>query len=66
MARWIGGGWDAVERAQKEEKLHGVNVVKDRFDRPVCLFRNEWKVSGLEKECDYLRMVPWSMPPDDV
>jgi len=44
VARWVGGGWDAVERAQHEEKLHGVNVVQDRFGRPVCLFRNAWKV----------------------
>ena len=45
IARWVGGGWEAVEKADAEGKLFGVYVVKDRWNRPVLLFKNPWKVS---------------------
>jgi peptide chain release factor 3 len=37
--RWVGGGWEAVEKADKDGKLYGVYVVKDRWNRPVLLFK---------------------------
>ena len=40
----MGGGWEAVEKADAEGKLFGVYVVKDRWNRPVLLFKNPWKV----------------------
>eukprot|EP00595_Chromulina_sp_UTEXLB2642_P002343 CAMPEP_0196766618 /NCGR_PEP_ID=MMETSP1095-20130614/27693_1 /TAXON_ID=96789 ORGANISM="Chromulina nebulosa, Strain UTEXLB2642" /NCGR_SAMPLE_ID=MMETSP1095 /ASSEMBLY_ACC=CAM_ASM_000446 /LENGTH=397 /DNA_ID=CAMNT_0042129727 /DNA_START=157 /DNA_END=1347 /DNA_ORIENTATION=+ len=60
-ARWVGGGWDAIERAEKDGKLFGVQIVKDRWNRPVLLFRNPWKVTQLDNEETYLKLEPWAM-----
>ncbi len=35
ILRWVGGGWDAIEKADADGKLFGVHVVKDRWERPV-------------------------------
>ena len=60
-----GDGWEAVKRADTDAKLFGVYVCKDRWDRPVLLFRNPWKVSQLTTEVDYLHLEPWAMPPTE-
>jgi peptide chain release factor 3 len=65
-ARWVGGGWEAIERADADGKLFGVYVVQDRWNRPVLLFRNPWKVTQLSDEAGYLNLVPWAMPPSEV
>ena len=62
-ARWCEGGWEAIDKAEEEGKLFGVHVAKDRWERPVLLFRNPWKVTQLAGEVEYLDMVPWAMPP---
>jgi peptide chain release factor 3 len=36
VARWVLGGWPAVERAGR---MFNTTVVKDAFGRPVLLFR---------------------------
>lgn len=61
-ARWVLGGWDAVDKADKDGKLFGIMIVKDRWNRPVLLFRNPWKISQLDNEEEYLKLVPWAMP----
>lgn len=61
--RWVGGGWPAIQKAEVDGKLFGVNVVQDRWNRPVLLFRNPWKVSQLTTEEEYLKLEPWAMPP---
>lgn len=63
QARWVGGGWAAVEKAEADGKLFGVMIVQDRWKRPVLLFRNPWKVTQLVSEADFLDMQPWAMPP---
>lgn len=63
MARWCDGGWDAVDKAEADGKLFGVHLAKDRWDRPVLLFRNPWKVSQLAQDAPNLLMVPWATPP---
>ncbi len=63
MARWVNGGWDAIEKAEADGKLFNVYICKDRWGRPVLLFRNPWKVTSLQEEAPYLKMEPWSMPP---
>lgn len=63
MARWVVGGWPAVEKAEADGKLFGVSVVQDRWQRPVLLFRNPWKVTQLAEEEKYLQLEPWAMPP---
>ena len=47
IARWAEGGWSAVDKALDDGKLFGCHVAKDRWERPVLLFRNEWKVTQL-------------------
>jgi peptide chain release factor 3 len=61
--RWVQGGWSAVQKAETDGRLLGVNVVQDRWGRPVLLFRNPWKVAQLTQEESYLQLEPWAMPP---
>ena len=63
LARWVDGGWDAVDKADKEGKLFGIMIVQDRWQRPVLLFRNDWKAASLAEEEKYLELMPWSSPP---
>eukprot|EP00981_Chlorochromonas_danica_P010193 scaffold3054_cov152-Ochromonas_danica.AAC.2 len=65
LARWVGGDWESVEKAEKDDRLFGVQVVQDRWRRPVLLFRNPWKLQQLEEEAAYLKLTPWSMPPTE-
>lgn len=64
MARWVDGGWDAVDKADAAGNLFGTMIVQDRWKRPVLLFRNEWKANSLADEQKYLELTPWSQPPD--
>jgi peptide chain release factor 3 len=63
LARWVDGGWDAVDKADADGKLFGIMVVQDRWQRPVLLFRNDWKAASLAEEEKYLELKPWSKPP---
>lgn len=63
LARWADGGWEAVDKADKDGKLFGIMIVQDRWKRPVLLFRNDWKASSLAEEEKYLELKPWSKPP---
>lgn len=65
-ARWVGGGWDAIAKAETAGKLFGVYIVKDRWERPVLLFRNPWKVTQLVEDAAFLQLEPWAMPPADL
>ena len=64
LARWVDGGWDAVEKADADGKLFGIMIVQDRWQRPVLLFRNDWKAASLAQEEEYLELKPWSQPPN--
>ncbi len=63
IARWADGGWDAVDKADKDGKLFGTMIVQDRWQRPVLLFRNDWKAKAVADEEDYLELKAWSEPP---
>jgi peptide chain release factor 3 len=45
VARWVVGGWDAL---QKVGRLFNTMTVKDSHDRPVLLFKNEWNVGQVQ------------------
>lgn len=62
-ARWVMNGWEAVARAEKESKLLSLFICQDRWQRPVILFRNPWKIKQLEEEVEYLQLQPWALPP---
>jgi peptide chain release factor 3 len=64
LARWVDGGWEAVDKADAAGKLFGIMIVQDRWHRPVLLFRNDWKATSLAEEEAYLELKPWSSPPD--
>jgi peptide chain release factor 3 len=64
LARWVDGGWDAVDKADADGKLFGIMICQDRWQRPVLLFRNDWKAASLGDEAKYLELKPWSQPPD--
>jgi peptide chain release factor 3 len=58
VARWVGGGWDALK---KVGRLFNTVTVKDSWDRPVLLFRNEWncqQVEGEHPELDLRAIAP--------
>ncbi|NER80571.1 MAG: peptide chain release factor 3, partial [Leptolyngbya sp. SIO1D8] len=44
VARWVEGGWEALEKAGR---LFNTVAVKDSWGRPVLLFRNEWNVQQI-------------------
>lgn len=44
VARWVTGGWKTLE---KIGRLFNITVVKDNWDRPVLLFKNEWNLQQL-------------------
>ncbi|MEW6495312.1 MAG: peptide chain release factor 3, partial [Cyanobacteriota bacterium] len=41
VARWVAGGWEALD---KVGRLFNTSVVKDNWGRPVLLFKNEWNL----------------------
>ncbi|MEM9979688.1 MAG: peptide chain release factor 3, partial [Cyanobacteria bacterium P01_D01_bin.2] len=47
VARWVGGGWEALKGAGR---LFNTVTVKDSYGRPVLLFRNEWNCQQVEGE----------------
>lgn len=60
VARWVAGGWPALEKAGK---LYNCVTVKDMWERPVLLFRNEWNVSQLMSENKELgELTPYALP----
>lgn len=52
-ARWVTAGWDALEKAGR---LFNTFLVKDRFERPVLLFKNEWNCQQVEMDKPELRL----------
>ena len=44
IARWVGGGWEALEKAGR---IFNTMTVKDSWNRPVLLIRNEWNVGQI-------------------
>ena len=47
VARWVGGGWEVLD---KIGRLFNTVTVKDSWGRPVLLFRNEWNCRQVEGE----------------
>lgn len=57
--------WHLVDQAEKAGKLFGVYICQDRWQRPVLLFRNPWKITQLQEESKELQLAPWAMPPKE-
>ncbi len=53
VARWVTGGWEAL---QKVGRLFNTVTVKDSWGRPVLLFRNEWNCQQVEGDHPELKL----------
>lgn len=53
VARWVTGGWEAVEKAGR---IFNAAVVKDSCDRPVLLFKNDWNCHQAEADHPELKL----------
>ncbi|MGK7901930.1 MAG: peptide chain release factor 3 [Hormoscilla sp.] len=47
VARWVVGGWDALE---KVGRLFNTVTVKDNWGRPVLLFKNKWNLQQIQAD----------------
>lgn len=64
VARWVGGGWPALEAAGR---LFNCATVKDQWGRPVLLFRNEWNVGQLLADHPEVgELSPYALPPEEA
>ncbi|BAS59195.1 MULTISPECIES: peptide chain release factor 3 [Leptolyngbya] len=53
VARWVEGGWEALE---KVGRIFNTVTVKDSWQRPVLLFRNEWNCQQLQGDHPELKL----------
>jgi len=53
VARWVEGGWEALEAAGR---LFNTVTVKDSWDRPVLLFKNEWNCQQVMSDHPKLKL----------
>jgi peptide chain release factor 3 len=53
VARWVTGGWDALE---KVGRLFNTVTVKDGWGRPVLLFKNEWNLHQVQGDHPELQL----------
>ncbi|MGF1460027.1 MAG: peptide chain release factor 3 [Leptolyngbyaceae cyanobacterium] len=53
VARWVEGGWEALEKAGR---LFNATAVRDSWGRPVLLFRNEWNIHQVEGDHPELKL----------
>jgi len=54
VARWVADGWEALETAGR---LFNVMVVKDRWGRPVLLFKNTWNLEQVQADQPKLKLT---------
>lgn len=61
VARWVVGGWDAVDAAGR---IFNAQCVKDQWGAPVLLFKNQWNVDQLIADTPEIgELSPISIPP---
>lgn len=60
LARWVVEGWPALEKAGR---LFNTQVVKDRWESPVLLFKNQWNLEQVMGDCPDLKLSAIAIPP---
>ncbi len=53
LARWVVGGWPVLEEVGR---LFNTMVVKDAWERPVLLFKNEWNLQQVQQDHPKLKL----------
>jgi peptide chain release factor 3 len=53
LARWVAGGWEALEKAGR---IFNTLTVKDNWNRPVLLFKNEWNLQQVNEDHPQLQL----------
>lgn len=53
VARWVLGGWEALAKAGR---IFNTMVVKDNWERPVLLFKNEWNLQQVKDDHPELKL----------
>lgn len=53
LARWVAGGWEALEKAGR---IFNTIAVKDAWERPVLLFKNEWNLQQIRADHPELKL----------
>ncbi|MEC4807283.1 MAG: peptide chain release factor 3 [Jaaginema sp. PMC 1079.18] len=53
LARWVVGGWPVLEAVGR---LFNTMTVKDAWDRPVLLFKNEWNLQQIQQDHPKLKL----------
>ena len=53
LARWVSDGWPAIE---KLGRIFNCKIVKDCWNRPVILFKNEWNLNQLVEDNNHLNL----------
>ena len=53
LARWVKGGWKALEKAGR---IFNTIIVKDNWGRPVLLFKNQWGLQQVNSDNPDLKL----------
>ena len=53
LARWVSDGWPAIE---KLGRIFNCKIVKDCWNRPVILFKNEWNLNQFVEDNNQLNL----------
>lgn len=65
VARWVTGPGDAWDALDACGRLFNVFYAKDRWERPVLLFKNEWSLGNVVADHgDKLELAPWAFAPE--
>jgi peptide chain release factor 3 len=54
LARWVAGGWPAIEKAGR---VFNTLTVKDNWDRPVLLLKNTWNLQQIMGDHPELKLT---------
>lgn len=65
VARWVTGPGDPWEAVDSCGRFYGVFYAKDRWERPVLLFKNDWSLNNVKQDHPKLELAPWAFAPNE-
>lgn len=66
IANWVVGPGDPWEALESCGRIFNAFYAKDRWNRPVLLFKNTWNLNQLlEDHGEKLMLEPWAFAPDE-